>query len=42
MLRLFGKAESLTAKEAKNFYNQLLKHGSPEKAAKNIVKFYKG
>jgi hypothetical protein len=39
VLPLF-KVKKLTAKETKKLHKLLTKHGIPEKAAQNLIKFY--
>jgi len=39
VLRLF-KVKKLTAEESENLYKLLRKHGIPERAAQNLIKFY--
>jgi hypothetical protein len=39
VLRLF-KVKKLTAEESEKLYKLLRKHGIPERAAQNLIKFY--
>ncbi|WNZ28663.1 MAG: hypothetical protein IAX21_08380 [Candidatus Bathyarchaeota archaeon] len=40
MMHLFSKKDKITPNDTKKLYAQLIKHGIPQTAAKNIIKFY--